>query len=118
MGALPDSVYTLPEVVQLKDKATTTDELSKATELLRMHSYRNNPEAQYKLGEAYFTGQGVEQSNVEAYFWWTVSARYGFAPARQRIKDAHTLLSKTELQDIQNRTNDWVEKYKDRSYTD
>lgn len=41
--------------------------------------------AQYKLGEIYHQGNGVERSRVEAYKWYAQAAEQNFPPAKERL---------------------------------
>ncbi len=112
--AIADS--TLEGAILLYQKAVTTSEQARAVELLRQQSYRNEAAAQYYLGAASFKGIGIVQSNMEAYVWWTISAGNGNAEAKKKIANAKAIFSQDDFAEINNRANDWFEKYKDRDF--
>lgn len=45
-----------------------------------------DPDAQYRVGDAFESGRGVRSSNVEAYKWYTIAAS-GDNPLAARVKD-------------------------------
>jgi TPR repeat protein len=58
-------------------------------------------EAQYNLGHMYANGEGVQQSNVEAYKWWTLATAQGLRDAannRDILQDAMTAEQVAEAQ--------------------
>ena len=114
MAPLPTTVTTLEEAVALFEKAKIKSDIDIAVEKLRMYSYRNQGEAQFNLGKAYLEGKGVEKSQLEAYYWFTIAARNEYIPAKQKISTIHQHFSKSDLFEISNRADDWFEKYKDR----
>ena len=107
---------TVEGAIQLYQKAVTAAEQERAVELLRQQSYRDEAAAQYYMGDASFKGRGIVQSNMEAYVWWTISAGNGNAEAKKKIADAKEIFSKDDFNEINNRANDWFEKYKDRDF--
>lgn len=114
MAPLPTTVTTLKEAVALFEKAKIKSDIDIAVEKLRMYSYRNQGEAQFYLGKAYLEGKGVDKSQLEAYYWFTIAARNEYIPAKQKISTIHQHFSKSDLFEISNRADDWFEKYKDR----
>ena len=44
---------------------------------------------QYKLGQAYYYGNGVTQNYVEAVKWWRKAAEQGFSQARYELGCAY-----------------------------
>ena len=52
---------------------------------LRLAAERGEPEAQYKLGILYDTGDGVEQDKWEAVEWWRKAAKQGDKNARNEL---------------------------------
>lgn len=114
MAPLPTTVTTLEEAVALFEKARIKSDIDIAVEKLRMYSYRNQGEAQFYLGKAYLEGKGVDKSQLEAYYWFTIAARNDYVPAKQKISTIHQHFSKSDLFEISNRADDWFEKYKDR----
>ena len=114
MAPLPTTVTTLEEAVALFEKAKIKSDIDIAVEKLRMYSYRNQGEAQFYLGKAYLEGKGVDKSQLEAYYWFTIAARNEYTPAKQKISTIHQHFSKSDLFEISNRADDWFEKYKGR----
>ncbi|MCY4205815.1 MAG: EH signature domain-containing protein, partial [Bacteroidetes bacterium] len=46
---------------------------------------RGNVEAQYDLGSAYWTGEGLKQDHTKAIHWWRKAAKQGHTEARYRL---------------------------------
>lgn len=58
----------------------------KSADSYRLAAEQGDAEAQYQLGECYYRGRGgVEQSNPEAFSWFTKAADQDYAPAIYRI---------------------------------
>jgi serine/threonine protein kinase len=100
-----------PAPVDVKPKAPgLADELVSADRAARSGNYaeaavgfraladRGSSEAQLKLGDLYAQGQGVPQSNFQAYIWYSAAARGGNAAARGPQARTATLLQPMEVQ--------------------
>jgi serine/threonine protein kinase len=100
-----------PAPVDVKPKAPSlADELVNADRAARSGNYaeaavgfraladRGSSEAQLKLGDLYAQGQGVPQSNFQAYIWYSAAARGGNAGARGPQARTATLLQPMEVQ--------------------
>ncbi|MCD8070178.1 MAG: hypothetical protein LUE08_02175 [Akkermansiaceae bacterium] len=48
---------------------------------------QGNAEAQYRLGECYAEGEGVEKDVKEAVRWWRKAADQGHAEARMALHE-------------------------------
>ena len=110
------SITTLKEAVVYYKTAKAPTDLAQAVAIFQKNSYANDAVAQYYLGDAHLRGIAVEGSELEAYVWWTISARNGNQMAKQKLVGIQKLFSKTDLQEIDNRANDWVEKYRNFEY--
>jgi len=100
----------LEEAIQLYENPSSSRDLETAVNTLYQYAYGNDPEAQYYLGLARWEGNGSQQSDLEAYVWWTIAARQHHLEAMNRIEDAEALFTREELDEIANRANDWEEK--------
>ncbi len=109
-AALVDS--TLQSVIRVFETSQAEADLAMAVSILRDYAYRNNPEAQFHCGQASWLGRGIEQSEMEAYVWWTIAAGYGYAPAQEKIQGLKNRLPKEDYDEVNNRANDWFEKYR------
>ncbi len=109
-AALVDS--TLQSVIRVFETSQAEADLAMAVGILRTYAYRNNPEAQFHCGQASWLGRGIEQSAMEAYVWWAIASGYGYAPAQEKIRGLENRLSKEDFDEVNNRANDWFEKYR------
>ncbi len=110
------SITTLKDAIVYYKTAKAPTDLAQAVAIFQKNSYSNDAVAQYYLGDAHLRGIAVEGSELEAYVWWTISARNGNQMAKQKLVGIQKLFNKTDLQEIENRANDWVEKYKNFEY--
>ena len=60
-------------------------------EQIRQAAQQGNAAAQYSLGVAYATGQGVPASGAQALAWWRKAAVQGFPPAEYAVGRATPL---------------------------
>jgi TPR repeat protein len=71
----PDAHYRLALVLKLahrdQESAQSMEEAARG----------GLPQAQYFLGNAYRTGQGVEKKGAQAVYWWTKAVELGYEPA-------------------------------------
>ncbi|MFO8145224.1 MAG: hypothetical protein R6T89_05815 [Candidatus Syntrophosphaera sp.] len=107
--SLPEKIGTLQDAMEAYDAGVTGERLEQAIAIFRQNAYGNDPQAQYYLGKAHHAGLGVTQSRLEAYYWWTVSARNGYLDAQDAVEDAQDKFSEEDLAEINNRANDWQE---------
>ncbi len=56
-----------------------------AVEKLRPAAQKGHKKAQYRLGRCYDKGRGVEESNDEAFRWYTKSADQGYYKAEYQL---------------------------------
>lgn len=100
----------LKEAIQLYENSSQPLDAQEAVKIFNRQAYSNDPEAQYYLGLARFEGKGAEQSDLEAYVWWTIAARQYHLKSMDRIENMHELFGKEDLAEIDNRAKDWAEK--------
>ncbi len=55
------------------------------------------PQAQYALGQAYRTGQGIEKNGALTIYWWSKSVEFGHQPAASSL----SLLRQLALSNVQ-----------------
>jgi len=66
-------------------QAKATSDREKAVRLWRMAAEKGDAEAQYRLGECYYNGDGVEDDHDESYEWIFKSAEQGYAEAQYKL---------------------------------
>ena len=89
-------------------------DMVKAAEWYRKAADQGDPDSQATLGVLYSMGQGVQQSDVEAYFWLDLAAsvkgpnqeKYG---ANRQMIGTH--ITADELADVQDRVAEWKAKH-------
>jgi tRNA A-37 threonylcarbamoyl transferase component Bud32 len=87
----------LPDPFALAEQAAKRGNDAEALALYRKAADQGSVEAQYRLGEVYAAGRGVNQSNYLAYVWFTLAANAGHAGARTRRDQVATALQPTEI---------------------
>jgi uncharacterized protein len=71
-------------------------------------------QAQYNLGLAYHSGQGVLKDDAEAYFWINLAASsLGQTSILQARENLSKSLTQSQLADVQRRCREWAEKHAD-----
>jgi TPR repeat protein len=68
-----------------------------APESLRAKAEKGDANAQLELGFMYYRGEGVPKDYVEAYEWFTVAARGGFAEAEENQRTLAVEMSGTQI---------------------
>jgi TPR repeat protein len=79
------------------------ERLIKEFEGYRTKAERGDVQAQDKLAEKYYTGKGVERSQVQAVFWYRKAAEQGYAPAQSNLALCYMIgtgVAKDEVQAI------------------
>lgn len=106
----PAKLSELDEAVRLYSASTSFRDQEKAVQVFYKYAYSNDPEGQYQLGLARWEGKGSQQSDLEAYVWWTIAAQQHHLEAMNRIEDVATRFDQEWLDEITNRANDWKER--------
>lgn len=73
-------------------RITTTDNLTEIDEMVAQyqgHAEGGDPEAQLFLGSCYRQGKGVEQNDVQAFYWTQCAAEQGYTPAQLYLADCY-----------------------------
>jgi tRNA A-37 threonylcarbamoyl transferase component Bud32 len=86
------------ELLAQAEQARARGNHAEAVSLYRKAVTEGNVEAQFRLGEAYAAGQGVNQSSFQAYVWFSLAANAGHAGARPRRDKIVTALQPAEIQ--------------------
>ena len=97
----------LDEAVRLYTNAASPTDNDTAVKVFYKFAYLNDPQGQYYLGLARWDGKGAEQSDLEAYVWWTIAARQQHQESINRIKDVKSRFTQEWQEEITNRANDW-----------
>jgi TPR repeat protein len=71
----PDARYRLALVLKLAHRD------QESAQFMEEAAMGGVPQAQFFLGNAYRTGQGVEKSGAAAVYWWTQAVEFGYQPA-------------------------------------
>lgn len=74
-------------------------------------SKRGNETAQFRLGRLYAKGQGVRQSDIEAYAWWTTAAENGHTDSLNLRNKLATFMSQRDLATAKKIAGDYWKKY-------
>jgi TPR repeat protein len=73
--SFPDARYRLALVLKLAHRD------QESAQFMEEAAVGGVPQAQYFLGNAYRTGQGVEKNGAAAVYWWTKAVEFGHQPA-------------------------------------
>jgi TolA protein len=92
--AAPPGADLLAQAEQAAKRGNDTESQS----LYRQAANAGNAEAQYRLGEIFATGKGANQSNFQAYVWFSLAASSGHAAAKARRDQVITTLQPAEIQ--------------------
>jgi len=76
---------------------------------LRSSAWRNDPGAQYELGQNYFTGLLVEPDIVQSYRWLTIAASNGHRDAAEYLANVAKKMNSSQLAEAQILARDWME---------
>ena len=63
---------------------------------------QGDQKAQYYLGEMYQDGKGVKKNGNKALEWWEKSARQGYSPALERVKERQDQVKRETGQEVTN----------------
>ena len=98
--SFPDACYRLALVLKL---AHLDQESAKFMEEAAVGGV---PQAQYFLGNAYRTGQGIDKNGMLAIYWWTKAGEFGHQPALTALSLFRRQFLST-IQTEQNRLEAW-----------
>ena len=79
------------EAVQFINVAADVSKVVKETKIvndnndiqsIRLLAEKGNPAAQYRIANAFSTGDGIKQSDSEAFYWMAKSAKHGYEKAQ------------------------------------
>lgn len=105
----PDARFRLALLLKL----TRHDQ--EAAQLMEEAALGGVPQAQYFLGNAYKSGQGVEKNLAQAIFWWTKAAEFGHQPAADALsKLRRQALSRDQSDRKHNEALDAFHAYRDK----
>jgi tetratricopeptide (TPR) repeat protein len=74
-SSFPDARYRLALVLKLAHRD------QESAQFMEEAALGGVPQAQFFLGNAYRTGQGVEKNGAAAVYWWTQAVEFGYQPA-------------------------------------
>ena len=90
-ASFPDARYRLALVLKLAHRD------QESAQFMEEAARGGVPQAQYFLGNAYRTGQGMEKNGAQAVYWWTKAAELGHQPAAASLSQLRRLaLSSTQ----------------------
>jgi TPR repeat protein len=83
-------------------------DFEQAAKWYRKAADQGNAEAQYRLGDIYYTGKGhVKQSYEEAYFWFLLAAKTGPKAFAIDRNETEKHLTSDQIEAIKKRVDDW-----------
>jgi len=86
------------ELFAQAEQARARGNFAEAASLYRKAVNEGSVESQFRLGEAFAAGQGVNQSSLQAYVWFSLAANAGHAAARPRRDQVVTALQPAEIE--------------------
>lgn len=86
------------ELFAQAEQARARGNYAEAASLYRKAVNEGSVESQFRLGEAFAAGQGVIQSSLQAYVWFSLAANAGHAGARPRRDQVVTALQPAEIE--------------------
>jgi TPR repeat protein len=109
----PDARYRLALLLKL------TKGEQEAAQLMEEAAIGGVPQAQFFLGNAYKSGQGVEKNQAQAIFWWTKAVEFGHQPAADALsKLRRQALSPDQSDRRRKETLDAFRVYRDKLWDD
>jgi serine/threonine protein kinase len=86
-----------PDLIKQAEEASKRGNDTESLALYRKAANAGIAEGQYRLGEIYAAGRGVNQSNVQAYIWLSLAANAGHAGAKARRDEVAKALQPAEI---------------------
>lgn len=109
----PDARYRLALLLKL------TNHDQEAARLMEEAAVGGVSQAQFFLGNAYKSGQGVEKNPANAIFWWTKAVEFGHQPAADALsKLRRQALSPDQTDRQRNAALDAFRSYRDKLWVD
>jgi len=87
-----------PDLIKQAEEASKRGNDAESLALYRKAANAGIAEGQFRLGEIYAAGRGVNQSNVQAYIWLSLAANAGHAGAKARRDQVAKALQPAEIQ--------------------
>lgn len=88
-GAVVLALPAAAETMEDAQGAIDTGRFAQAAEWLKPMANDGNANAQFRLGNLYYHGQGVPEDEVMAVFWWKKAAAHGHADAMFQLAGAY-----------------------------
>ena len=79
-----------------------SSEGAKSVKWFRKAAEQGDAMAQHNLGVSYATGNGVTQSDVNAYKWWNLAAKQGYEDAIHNLGTLAARMSKEDIEQAKN----------------
>lgn len=98
--SFPDARYRLALVLKLARRD------QESAQFMEEAAVGGVPQAQYFLGNAYRTGQGIDKNGTLAIYWWTKAGEFGHQPALTALSLFRRQVLST-IQTEQNRLEAW-----------
>ena len=111
--SFPDARYRLALVLKLGHRD------QESAQFMEEAALSGVPQAQYFLGNAYRTGQGVEKSGAAAVYWWTKAVEFGHQPAATSLSHLRRqALSATQPEKKQREALEAFHAYREKLWDD
>jgi TPR repeat protein len=83
----------------------------KAFRIWKPLAEQGDAEAQYSLGSMYYNGEGVKQSHIDAYAWWSITATRGNEKAKKNKGIVKKQMTPAQIAKGQELAVEYWEKY-------
>jgi TPR repeat protein len=112
-ASFPDARYRLALVLKLAHRD------QESAQFMEEAALGGVPQAQYFLGNAYRTGQGVEKNGAAAVYWWTKAVEFGHLPAGTSLSQLRRqALSATQPEKKRREALEAFQAYRERLWND
>jgi TPR repeat protein len=112
-ASFPDARYRLALVLKLAHRD------QESAQFMEEAAVGGVPQAQYFLGNAYRTGQGVEKNSAAAVYWWTKAVEFGHQPAATSLSQLRRqALSATQAEKKRREALEAFYAYRERLWDD
>lgn len=89
VGCLATPLASLAQTLEDATRALDAGRHAEAAQSFQALANAGNPMAQYRLGNLYYHGQGLQEDEKLALFWWKKAAAHGHAEAMFQLANAY-----------------------------
>lgn len=88
-GLIANPVSAIGQGARTEDRSTEKGSTADSMSVLQDLANAGNPAAQFRLGELYYHGKGIQEDEKLAVFWWKKAAAHGHAEAMFQLANAY-----------------------------